>query len=818
MNTLSEPFAMADAASVQCFHCGLPVGADAPPRTVVIDEVARPMCCPGCEAVAQAIVDIGHTEYYLKRSGYGATIGADALVPPALALYDHDAERFALDDASCEATLAVEGIRCAACVWLIEKQLSRLRGVQAVNLNVATERLYVRWSRAQCKPSDIFAAIHRIGYAAYHYDAQRHGEQLRQAGKTLSRRLFVAGLCMMQVMMYAVPAYLADDGTLDDSMAALMRWASLLLTLPAICYCALPFFRGAWSGLRARVPGMDLPVAIGIAAAFGASVAATVRGQGEVYFDSVTMFIFLLLCGRYLELAARRKAASALERIQHAQPASALRLAAYPLERTGETVAAQTLVKDDVILVRTGDAVAADGIIVEGQSSFDLALLSGESAPQARAVGDAVPGGAVNIGAAIVLLVTRATRESTLSELIKLIDRAGRDKPQLALWADQVASRFVMALLAFAALVFGFWQWHDAARAWPIAIAVLVVSCPCALSLAMPTVLAAALDRLLRRGVLVVQAHTLETLHRATHIVFDKTGTLTVGMPQLRQVDTLGDMAPPACVATAAALEANSGHPLARAMAEAAKTASIVSPQALAVREVAGQGLEGMVDGRRYRIGTAAFVSALAGGAAHDFEQQGSSTVFLGTQGQWLARFLLADALRPEAAATVRHFQQAGKTVVILSGDESATTERIGAELGVADARGALLPEQKLAAVRELQRSGAVVAMVGDGINDAAVLSAADVSFAMGSGAALAQVHADAVLLSGRLDSLAEAARVGAAAMRIVRQNLAWATLYNALAIPAAALGLINPWMSGLGMTLSSAFVVLNALRVRKGA
>ncbi|MES2297267.1 MAG: heavy metal translocating P-type ATPase [Pseudomonadota bacterium] len=817
VDDLAGQAALADSS---CYHCGLALADEGAPRTVVIDGLARAMCCPGCEAVARAIVDLGQSDYYRTRSGFGANAGA--LVPPALALYDHELERHAIDESSSEALLAVDGIRCAACVWLIEKQLAALPGVRAASLNVATERLYVCWDSALCKPSDIFDAIHRVGYAAYFYDAQRHGEQLQRSAKSLSRQLFVAGLCMMQVMMYAVPAYLADDGTLDAPMAALLRWASLLLTLPAVCYSALPFFRGAVAGLRARMPGMDVPVALGIAAAFGASVVATARGQGEVYFDSVTMFIFLLLCGRYLELTARRKAAGALERIGRAQPDSALRMAGYPGDPAVDTVAAQTLAVGDVILVRSGDAVAADGVVLDGDTHIDLALLSGESAPQARTAGDAVPGGAINVGAPFVLRVTHTARESTLSELVKLIERAGRHKPQLALWADLVASRFVLALLAFAAIVFGVWEWIDAARAWPIAIAVLVVSCPCALSLAMPTVLAAATDRLLRRGVLVVQAHTLETLHRATHIVFDKTGTLTVGAPRLQGIDVLGEMPAPDCLALAARLEAASAHPLARALLAAAQGEQGGAPAmgaggAKRLREVPGQGLEGMIAGCRYRIGTPAFVSALAGGAAHDFEAGGGTTVFLGSEHGWLARFQLADALRPEAAATVRHFQQAGKTVLILSGDDNAVTAGIGARLGIMDARGALLPDQKLAVIKQLQQDGAVVAMVGDGINDAAVLSAADVSFAMGAGAALAQVNADAVLLSGRLDSLSETAQVGARAMRIIRQNLVWATLYNAVAIPAAALGLINPWMSGLGMTLSSALVVLNALRVRTG-
>jgi len=628
---------------------------------------------------------------------------------------------------------------------------------------------------------------------------------------------------MMQVMMYVAPAYLAESGTLDDSMAALMRWASLLLTLPAICYSAQPFWRGAWASLRARAPGMDLPVALGIAAAFGGSVAATVRGHGEVYFDSVTMFIFLLLCSRYLELRARRKAGAALERLQHALPASATLLADYPDSHAATLVKAAALEVDDVIMIKPGEAVAADCVILDGRTVLDLSLLSGESAPVAKDVGDALPGGAINAGSVILARVTRLALDSTMSQLVKLIDRAGRDKPRIAQWADQVAGWFVLALLLLALATFGFWYWLDgdsAIRAWPIAIAVLVVSCPCALSLATPTTLAAATDRLLRQGVLITGPQTLETLHRATHVVFDKTGTLTFGKPMLREIQQLALMQPGFCLQVAAALDAGSAHPLARALVNAAAAAqggARADWQPVVANEAPGRGIEGVLHNRLYRLGNAGFVAELSGAPPPHDAGSGVTPVYLGVDGQWLACFHLHDGLRPDAQATVDYFRQAGKTVVLLSGDHEQLARQVGDQLGIHTAIGGYLPDEKLAFVKRLQQKGAVVAMVGDGINDAAVLSAADVSFAMGAGAALAQAHADAVLLCGRLDAVADSARVAARTMRVIRQNLAWASVYNAVAIPAAALGWLNPWLSGVGMALSSAVVVANALRLRRG-
>ena len=806
--------ATSDTAGNGCFHCGLPVPAGSAWR-VNVAGTEQAMCCPGCQAVAQSIVDNGLDDYYRNRDSYSGT--GDMLVPEELLLYDAPEvlEQLAgTDDAGLrEAVFSIEGIRCAACVWLIERRVAALPGMQAINLNVATERLHVRWDDALCKPSDILGAMRAVGYAAYPYDAVRHGEHAQRAAKTLFRQVFVAGLSMMQVMMYAVPVYMAADGDMDADMRTLMNWASLWLTMPAVFYSALPFFRGAWANLRARTLGMDVPVALGIGAAFIGSVAATTSGRGEVYFDSVTMFIFLLLCSRYLELLARRKAASALERMQHALPASAARLPGYPAGRAAEVVPAARLAAGDYLLIKPGEPVAADCTIVEGETTADLSLLTGESRPQRRGIGDALPGGAVNAGQAIIARVTAPARDSTLSTLVRLVERAGQAKPQLAQWADRVAAWFVAGLLLFAVAVFFAWQWIDPARAWPIAVAVLVVSCPCALSMATPSALAAATDRLVRQGVLVVQPHVLETLHRVTHVVFDKTGTLTLGRPALRETTVFGAEDEQWCRRAAAALEQSSAHPLAAALAEAVGQGGAM-PAAQQIVEHAGCGVEGTIAGRMLRLGSAAFVAGLAGTPA---PPSGAWTsVYLGAAGQWLARFELADPLREDAADVMRHFRARAKDVILLSGDQQAVTERVAAEAGIAVAHGDTLPQQKLEFVQRLQAGGAVVAMIGDGVNDAAVLRAADVSFAMGGGAALAQAHADTVLLSARLGAIVDADTAAAQTMAVVRQNLAWATVYNLTAIPAAALGWLNPWMAGIGMAASSALVVLNALRLRR--
>ena len=809
--------------SPDCFHCGLAVPSGSQ-WSVQIDDVDRTMCCPGCAAVAQTIVDSGLTDYYRTRQSMPQGV-VDA-VPSDLKLYDLPelARQFNRADGSAAVILSVEGIRCAACVWLIERRLAQVPGLTAANLNVTTEKLQVRWNTSICQPSDILQAVHEVGYKAYPFDPIQHGELLRKNSRQLFKRWFVAGLSMMQVMMYAVPVYLTDEGGIEPEMAQLMRWASLLLTVPAVFYSASPFFKGALTDLRARSVGMDVPVALGITAAFVGSCYATMMNQGEVYFDSITMFIFLLLGSRYLELIARRRAATSLERLQHALPEAAWLLKDFPADRSPTQVAASQLREGDVVLVKPGDVVPADGVILEGDTAIDLSLLTGESEPHYKQLGDTVAGGAVNVSAPVYLRISKLARESTLAALIRLIEQAGQAKPKIAQWADRVAARFVAGLLLLAISVLVFWLWHDATRAWPIAIAVLVVSCPCALSLATPSALAAATNQLLQRGVLLIQPHVLETLHRATHIVFDKTGTLTEGRPVLRQTTLHSTLSETQALQIAAALEVASAHPIAQAFTPFADAAL----QAQQIQNVQGQGIEAQINGKTYRIGNAGFVAGFAGPkptqqSNQQFIQQsgahyvnGVSEIYLGAEQEWIASFALADGLKPEAQSVVDWFKARGQRVVLLSGDAIDITQHIGTTLGIDEVHGAMLPDQKMTFVQRLQQQGAKVAMIGDGMNDAAVLRTADVSFAMGSGAALAQSHADAVLLSGGLMSLRHAASTADVCMRVIRQNLAWATLYNLAAIPAAAMGMLSPWMAGLGMSASSALVVLNALRLQR--
>ncbi|MBZ0106476.1 MAG: cadmium-translocating P-type ATPase [Sulfuricella denitrificans] len=820
-----NPSAISDCAVQECFHCGQPI----PHNTcypVEIEHISREMCCRGCQAVAQAIVDGGLADYYRHRTAKSGTAVLDAadVVPEWLrqaTLYDlpEVQHSFVRQEAGeiREASLILEGIVCAACVWLNEHHISSLPGVLSVEVNYSTHRARVRWDNARIRLSEILHAVAAIGYTAHPFDPGRQEQLFQKERQAALRRLFIAGIGMMQVMMYAVPMYMATgDGSMPPWIESMMRWASLVLTLPVVAYSAWPFFLGAWRDLKLRQAGMDVPVALGVGSAFLASVYATLAGHGEVYFDSVSMFVFFLLSGRFLEMGARRKAADAAEKLVKLQPAMANRLVAYPESWEDELVPVSSLSLGEHVLIRPGEGIPADGLVAQGTSQVDESLLTGESRPVEKKGGERLIAGTVNVDSALVMKVDGLGQDTVLSGIVRLLDRAMAEKPALAQLADRVAGWFVLALLLIAAFTGAAWYFIEPARAFWITVAVLVVSCPCALSLATPAALTAATGSLTRLGLLTTRGHALETLARATHFVFDKTGTLTRGKMSLLEVIPLGALSGDQSLQIAAALEHASEHAIARALSAAVETHGHV----LETGETAnlpGSGVEGVVDGKRYRLGRPQFAGELCGRMAPEsalLDRNGATVVALADKAGWLALFVLGDALRPDAADLVTGLQHRGKTVVLLSGDQEGAAQQVAGELGIPVVRAAMTPQGKLDYVRELQNDGAVVAMVGDGVNDAPVLAAADVSIAMGSGTQVARASADMILLSEHLPHLNASLDVAVKAQQVIRQNLAWAFAYNLVAIPLAALGYITPWMAGIGMSASSLLVVLNALRL----
>ncbi len=792
-----------------CFHCGEPVPKGSPYRIVYGGE-SKQACCRGCEAVAQTIIDSGNADYYRLRTDLPKTPEAALEELKNLQLYDlaEVQTSFVKSDGEMrEASLILEGIVCAACVWLNERHLHQLPGVLAADINFSTRRARVRWDESRIRLSDILKSIQDIGYHAYPFDTSRQEELFRKERETAIRRLAIAGLGMMQVMMYAVPVYLAREGTMARDIEALMRFASMILTTPVVFYSAWPFFQGAWRDLKLRRAGMDVPVALGVGAAYAASVYGSFIGSEEVYFDSVTMFVFFLLTGRFLEMSARKRSAEAAESLVKLIPAAALRLPGYPADRREETVAAVKLAPGEHVMVGPGESFPADGAVAEGRSSVDESLLTGESHPVAKHPGSPVIGGTLNLESPLVVKVEKVGSDTVLSGIVRLLDRALAEKPRLAQLADRVAAWFVLALLLVAGAVAALWYAVDPSRAFWITVSVLVVSCPCALSLATPAALTAALGRLTRMGLLSTRGHALETLAHATDFVFDKTGTLTTG--EFRLLDVVverGDRGQ--ALALARALEQGATHPVAMALRDSEEGPALAADE---LRYLPGKGVEGRVSGASYRLGAPEFVAAQP--PAGRFPG-GVTVVGLADDAGVLAWFGLGDAPREQARQLVAELQELGVTLHLFSGDRAENVAALAADLGIADARGAMLPEDKLAAVRALQQGGAIVAMTGDGVNDAPVLAQAQVSIAVDQGAEAAQAAADMVLLSSEIGRLADGVRMARRTQTVIRQNLSWSVLYNALAIPAAALGYVTPWLAGIGMSLSSLLVVLNAMRL----
>lgn len=798
----------------ECFHCGQPVPF-AVDYSVVIDGEPRRMCCPGCQAVARAIVDSGLTDFYRYRTEPPGT--AAELVPQILRaheLYDRDDLQRSFVRGTGgqvrEASLILEGIVCAACVWLNERHVGHLPGVLEFRINYSTHRAQLKWDNDRVRLSEILDAIVAIGYQAHPFDPGRQEALQRKERAAALRRIAVAGLGAMQVMMIAVALYAGDYSGMDTGLRGFMRWVSLVIATPVVVYSARPFFQAAWRDLKKRQLGMDVPVALAIGAAFVASAWATVSQSGEVYFDSVTMFTFFLLVGRYLEMMARHKAGQAAEELVRLTPATAARLGA---RGDPEIVPVADLQPGDRVLVKPGETVPADGTVLEGGSSVNEALVTGESLPRRRVAGDELVGGTLNVESPLVMRVEKIGQDTVLAAIVRLLGRAQSEKPRLALLADRVAAWFVGAVLIVAAAVFWFWFERAPEDAFWITLSVLVVTCPCALSLATPAAITAATGTLTRLGLLTTRGHALETLAKATDIVFDKTGTLSHGRLELVGVDVHGALDREACLRLATGLEIRSEHPIARAISESGHQAYTVSE----LRTVPGEGVEGTFEGLRYRLGRPQFTCQRA---AESLEvgsgEPGETRIVLSGEGQLLAILRFRDSLRPEAAQSVRALRRLGLDVSLLSGDAHDVVEFTGERLGIDHVQGGLLPGQKLERLRALQDRGRIVAMVGDGVNDAPVLAGAQVSLAMGGGAQLAHASADMVLLSDNLDHLAKGVEMARHTMAVIRQNLVWALAYNVVALPLAAGGFVAPWMAALGMSASSLIVVVNALRLRE--
>lgn len=714
-----------------------------------------------------------------------------------------------------ESHLVIEGMHCAACALTVEDALASVPGVSRASVSAGSRRASVVWQADAVQPSGWMEAVRRAGYRAVPANDAFASLRRRQETRKALWRWLVAGLCMMQVMMYAWPAYVAAPGDLSAEMEQLLRWASWVLTLPVMLFSCGPFFSAALRDVLQRRISMDLPVAIGMGITFAVSTAGTFDPQGtfgrEVYFDSLTMFVFFLLTGRWLEMRLRERTAGALDALMNRLPDSVLRQRA---DGVFERVVVRRLQVGDVVQVLPGEAFPADGTVLQGQTLADEALLTGESRPLPRGVGAPVIAGSHNLNAAVLVRVERTGAQTRFAQIVTLMEQAASSRPQLAQLADRLARPFLVGVLLAAAGAAAFWWSQDPGHALMVAVAVLVVTCPCALSLATPAAMLAAAGTLARQGVLVRRLGGLEALAEVDMVVFDKTGTLTRDAMVLQAVQTRDGVRREQALAMAMALAQQSLHPVSRALVQAGQSEGLQACLAQQVQETPGQGLSGLVSvpgqggaAQALRLGAQVHCGVSVAVPA------GPHAVLSDAQG-WLATFELGEDIRPDAQATVAALQGQGIEVRVLSGDGAPSVARVAEQLGIREARGGCTPQDKLAFLQTAQQQGRKVAVVGDGLNDGPALAGAHVSFAFGQSVPLARAQADFVVLGEKLGSVGRSLLLARRTLRIVRQNLAWAVAYNAACVPLAVAGWLPAWLAGLGMAASSLLVVVNALRL----
>lgn len=784
--------------SADCFHCGEPLPIL--PSRVAIDGASQAFCCDGCASAAQWIRDARLGDYYRLRSESAGKVEVEGV---DFSLWDRDdlmRDHIRRIEDDREITVLSDGMRCAACAWLIDRALRRETGVVDAGANAVTGRIRIRWNPASTQLSVLLRRVASLGYRPFLSGGEAREEARRVERNRWLIRLGVAGLGAMQAMMFAEALYLDTRGEMSMATRDFFRWVTILVSSPVVFYSGWPFIAGMLRELRGRRLGMDTLIASATLLAYGASIIETIRGGPHVWFDAAVMFVFLLLAARMLEQRARNIATAQVDALARARPALATRELA---DGSREAVPLAALEVGDIACMAAGDAVPADGVLLDAHASFEEALLTGESSHVSKQAGDSVFAGTICRERPARITVREIGANTRLSQLARLVEQAQAHRPPLARLADRIASHFVAALALIAVAVYIAWRIIDPSRAFEVTLALLVVSCPCALSLAIPTALSVAHGALARLGVLAMRPDALETLAAVTDVVFDKTGTLSDGRPSLAEVETFHAFDRGEVLRIAAALERDSGHPLARAFDSVAD--SLVATH---VRSVPGFGIEGDVDGVRWRLGRAAFVGADG--------RDDQSELWLGDGTRVIARLGIRESARAHAHDAVLALRELGLSLHLSSGDGAEAVQRIASALGIGDVHSRQTPEHKLAFVRSLQNDGRCVAMVGDGLNDAPVLAGADVSFALADGAALAQRAADLVIAHPSLQRIPETIALARRTRRVIRQNLVWALGYNVLALPLAAAGLVTPWMAALGMTLSSLTVTLNALRLTR--
>ncbi|WP_448212117.1 heavy metal translocating P-type ATPase [Colwellia sp. MEBiC06753] len=795
--------------SEPCFHCGEPIPKGIA-LNVVIDNKNRAMCCVGCQAVAETIVNNKLTDYYKFRTE-NAPKGTQ-LVPEQLQrnqLLDDDNLQHEFTHQAGEyreTILTVDGISCAACAWLIEMKLEKIEGIANISVNATSQRANIKWQNDVIKLSQIIENIEQLGYHALPFKASDSETANLAQSKTFIKRLGVSGILMMQVMMIAIGLYFGAFSDMAEHNLVYLRHVSLILTIPIIFYGAFPFYVGAINAIKAKRLSMDVPVSIAILLAFFASAWATVTQQGEVYFESVSMFTFLLLIGKFLEFRARSRAAQVSANLLKLMPMTATKL----VDGIEQFVTAKSLQRSDQIIIKPGETAPADCVIEHGSSHFNEAMLSGEQRAVAKTIGDEIFAGTINGDGNLIARVQQPGSETFLSQLIRLSESAQSHKPKIAQLSDKIAQYFVAIILLTAIATALYWQQHLPEKAFWITLSVLVATCPCALSLATPTALTCATTKLNRNGIMIKSGHVLETIPEVDIFAFDKTGTLTQGQFQVdRIIHFEQGYTDQQLLALVAALETHSQHPLAKAF-NADRDYSI---NAGYVTVHPGLGVSGDIDGNNFTVGK---VSWLVNTDDHEHANTCiDAQIAVCKNEQLIAAIYLSDKPRDEANSVIEHLHQANIKTIMLSGDSQTGCEKVSKQLPLDEVHAGLSAHEKMDIVQKLQATK-TVAMVGDGVNDTPVFSAAHVSIAMGGGTDVAKSGADAILLNNKLSSITTLRNTSIKTRRIIYQNYCWAIGYNAIVLPLAVCGFITPYLAVIGMSASSILVITNSLRLLK--
>ena len=789
---------------MECFHCLQPVPKGVN-LAVEYKGSEKPVCCAGCQAVAQTIIQHNLHAYYEHRDT--SQLQDSPVLPEELNdldLYDNpdlQKEFVRHEGADTElATLTVENITCGACGWLIERELLRLKGIQKAVVNVTSRRVQVSWSPAQLKLSDILRVLANIGYKALPFQPNEAEQQYARQRKSYIRRLGVAGIATMQVMMIAFGLYFGVVSDLSPDLQRFLWSVSLVFATPVILYSAQPFYAGALRALQASRLNMDIPVSIALLGAYSASVYATITNTGEVYFESISMFTFFLLTGRFLELLAKERALKFATNRLTLLP----KLANRETPEGYESVAIKLLETGDIIRVKAGETIPADGELLNKQAQVDESLLTGESLPRSKKLGDAVIAGSINQHSPIRIKVTATAQQTVLAGIIAMQDSALAVKPKAQQVIDKLAGYFIAAILTVAVITYFSWWWIQPDHALWVTLAVLVATCPCALSLAAPTALTGIIHRLNRDGILLKGSDVLESVKQLNKVCLDKTGTLTEG--KFRLVERNDYIDSNTVDELISGLELFSEHPLSVPLSQLSDTPASFQD----VTNEMGFGLQGEFNGQSYRAGSETYIQQWH----PEFKATNKHQVVIASKERILAEFRVEDQIREDAAKTINWLKNNGYQPIILSGDSESRVQSLAHELGIPEYHSALKPAEKLAFVTAQQEAGHTVWMVGDGINDSPVLAKADLSMTFSQASDLAQTAADVVLMSESLNQIKVVIESALKTRQIMKQNFIWALVYNVSVLPVAAIGMIAPWAAALGMSLSSLLVIGNSLRL----